>query len=147
MVDMGRRSAIRATRPLDITQDGRAKEESLLGDNQSEHPEQAFDRRWALGLLQEAMKRCEELYSNQKGRAVWQAFELRVIRPSLAMHPPRSYEDIAQELGFATPKEAESAVRGVRKRVQTLLKEVAAETATDPNDQDAEYRHIVTLLT
>ena len=62
------------------------------------------------------------------------------------MNQPRPLAQIAEEVGFETPDEVAGALRTVRKRTMTLLREVTAETVADRADQEAEYRFVVSML-
>ncbi|MCK4871726.1 MAG: hypothetical protein KAS72_03270 [Phycisphaerales bacterium] len=67
-----------------------------------------------------------------------------------AVHPysePPPLADLAAESGFVSSVHVASAMKVVRKRMMMmLLREVAAETASDPADQQAEYQRVVEIL-
>ncbi len=122
------------------------REEAILAEEHGDGAEAAFDRRWAIAVLQEALRRCEQ-YLRAKGRQRhWAAFEAYVVRPSLAMSRPKSLAEVAAETGFASRDDLAGALRTVRKRVLMLLREVVATTALGPEDQAAEYQFVVSLL-
>jgi RNA polymerase sigma-70 factor (ECF subfamily) len=121
-------------------------EEDALMSGSAKEPEHAFDRRWALSVLHEAMTRCENQFRASGKHEQWQAFEMRDVQPSVSMSQPPPYEQIARDLQMPNVDAAIHAVRMVRKRMLTILRQVAAETAIDRADQQSEYDRIVSLL-
>ncbi|MHC4108316.1 MAG: sigma-70 RNA polymerase sigma factor region 4 domain-containing protein [Planctomycetota bacterium] len=144
--DQGRRERARAAGRT-ISFDELRREEAILAEASDDGAEAAFDRRWAMAVLEEALRRCEQ-YLRADGREKhWAAFEAYVVRPSLAMSRPRSLAEVAEETGFASRNDLAGALRTVRKRVLKLLQEVVATTAMGPEDQAGEYQFVVSLLT
>ncbi len=134
------------TAGMTISFDELRREEAILAEDRANSAEAAFDRRWAIAALEEALHRCEQ-YLRANGREKhWAAFEAYVVRPSLAMSKPRSLAEVAAETGFASRSDLAGAMRTVRKRVLMLLQEVVATTALGPEDQAAEYQFVVSLL-
>lgn len=121
------------------------REEVVAPEIAQLNPEQAFDRRWAMATLEEALARSREHFASKP--AHWKAFEARVLRPSIAAVEPPPLARVADELGFRTPADAASAVQVVRKRTAALLLEVVGETVADPEARDDEYRLVLALLT
>lgn len=121
-------------------------EEGLL-DHKPFDPDAYFMKRWALAVLQEALRRCEEHYRSAGKASHWLMFEARVIRPSLAMQPPPSHEQIAKSLNLGGPSASIMAVRVVQKRLMALIRQVLAESNHDVKAQEAEFNEVVALLT
>jgi hypothetical protein len=69
-----------------------------------------------------------------------------VLEPSVSGTSAPSLSELAERFGFLSPIHVASATKVVRKRLRMLLREVAAETALEPDDQEAEYRRVVELL-
>ena len=132
---------------MTISFDGLRQEEAILAEDRADGAEAAFDRRWATAVLEEALQRCEQqLRANGRERH-WVAFEAYVVRPAIAMSRPKSLAEVAKETGFHTRNDLAGALRTVRKRMLMLLREVVATTALGPEDQEAEYHYVVSLLT
>ena len=123
------------------------EEETLLRQNAESDPERAFDRRWAVSVLEEALRRCERHFADGDRDCHWVAFVGHVLRPAVTQTESASYRDLAQELDFAKPRDVASAVQVVRRRVKHLLVEVVAETTTDSEDAGEELARIRELLT
>ena len=106
----------------------------------------AFERRLAMVQLEEALARCERSLVDSGLAKHWAAFDAFAVKPEIhaVARPPLA--KVAEELGFASAVHVASALKVVRKRIRLLLREVVAETAIDPDDQEAEYRQIVSLL-
>jgi DNA-directed RNA polymerase specialized sigma24 family protein len=128
---------------LDISDLGHDERMSYNDDGE---PDRIFDRRWALAVLQETMRRCEAQFRRNGKPEFWKAFELRDVRPSVSMTPPPPYEQVAKEACIPTAEQATYAVRTVRKRMVAMLRQIAVETADGPEDQQSEYDHVVALL-
>ncbi len=143
--DCHRRQTVRRA-DLTISLDHVGREEAVLADNSTGTVDQTFDRRWAMAVLEAALRRCEQHYRGTGREKHWTAFELHVLQPSITMNHPRPLAQIAEEVGFETPDEVAGALRTVRKRTMTLLREVIAETVADRADQEAEYRFVVSML-
>lgn len=108
-------------------------------------PEQVFERRWALVLLEEALRRAEQHFVQSGRRGHWTAFEARIVRPAACAMDPPPLADVAAEHGFADAANAAAAVQVVRRRVVALLREVIAETTADPREQDEEFALVMSL--
>jgi hypothetical protein len=120
-------------------------EDAILHDLKDADPESAFDRRWALSVLQEALSEADRYYNGNGKQQAWRAFEARVLHPSTAMVQPLSYAEIARELGFATAAKAEDAVRAVKNRLALRIRQIVAQMA-EPGDQEAEFQYLMSLL-
>lgn len=106
------------------------REETLLTADSSE-PDAAFERRWGLAQLEEAIRRCEQHFDRISKQAHWKAFEARVLRPSLRPFEPPPLDQLVKELGFRSPADVAAAVQVVKRRLVILLEEVAAEVGDE----------------
>jgi RNA polymerase sigma-70 factor (ECF subfamily) len=145
LIDQHRRSESRPD------QDGLAlaeleREESYLAREGERSPEEIYERRWAMAALEEATRRAERYFIDSGQHRHWAVFEAQVLRPSLAGASPPPLAELAERFGFASAVHVASATKVVRKRLRLLLREVTAETAVEPEDQEAEYRRVVELL-
>jgi len=104
-------------------------------------PEQAFDRHWALTVLDRAIERVRQ---DAKDSSALDQFEL--LRPYLtgeAFRPP--YGDLAAELGM-TEEAVRAALHRLRKRFGKMLRSVIAETLADPTHADDEIRYLLSVM-
>ena len=122
------------------------REDAIAADDPSGDVQEAFERRWAMLVLEEALRRCGQHFRSTGRQRHWAAFEAYVLRPSITMSRPMPLATVAREAGFESAEAVAGALRTVRKRAMTLLREVVAETATDREDREAEYRLVVSLL-
>ena len=132
---------------MTISFDELRREEAILAEEHADGAEAAFDRRWAIAVLEEALRRCEQYLRANGRQRHWDAFEAYVVRPSLARSRPKSLAEVAAETGFASRNDLAGALRTVRKRVLVLLREVVATTVLGPEEQAEEYQFVVSLLT
>lgn len=104
-------------------------------------PEQLFERRWALTVLERAVRRLEtEWADTDRGR------QFQHLKAHLTGQEPRiPLRQIAVELGMT-----EVAVRGalhrLRQRFGQLIREEIAETVANPGDIDDEVRHLLAVV-
>lgn len=122
------------------------REEGFLARESSRDVDEIFERRWAMAVLEEALVRCERSCREVGLDKHWAAFEAFIVQPSIGAVEPPALSRLADELGFPSATHVASAMKVVRKRMKLMLREVAAETADDPADQQAEYDRIIALL-
>ena len=104
-------------------------------------PERIYERRWAMTLLERALRRLEQ-ESDSAGRSALFA----ALKPLLAGEPSTSsYLEIAGKLAM---KEGalKTAVHRLRKRYAALVRAEIAETLSDPNDVEEEVQHLFRSL-
>jgi RNA polymerase sigma-70 factor (ECF subfamily) len=146
MVDLHRRQLVRSSAAAVALSD-LDHEEQILATLKEADPDSAFERRWAMTVLDEALQRTERHFRSSGRDRNWEAFAARVVGPALGNCPPVPLIDLAQRLGFATPADAAAAVQAVRKRATLHLREIAAETADHPEEQEDEFLRVLALLT
>jgi RNA polymerase sigma-70 factor (ECF subfamily) len=145
VIDQHRRHVARPDRRV-VSPDAIMREEGFLAREPQQDVDAIFERRWAIAVLEEALARCARYFDQMSLPRHWAAFEARVVRPAIGACSAPSLAEVAGELGFDSEVHVASAMKVVRKRFRMALKAVAAETATDPSDQDAEYQRVVALL-
>lgn len=139
LVDAARREAARGGDRLATLESAWLdREESLLTADASE-PDAAFERRWGLAQVEEALRRCEQHFHRISKRAHWKAFEARVLRPSLRAFNPPPLDQLVDELGFRSPADVAAAVQVVKRRLAALLEEVAAEVGDQPDASNVSH--------
>ena len=104
-------------------------------------PEALFERRWALTILERAMVRLRHEYA-ASGRTV----EFEQLEAYLTGIEPRApYQSVADRLG-TTESAIKKMVHRLRRRYGVLLREEIAATVADPEDIDAELRHLLATV-
>ncbi|HEY5910290.1 MAG TPA: sigma-70 family RNA polymerase sigma factor [Verrucomicrobiae bacterium] len=122
---------------LDEETEGRGLVESLGGSN----PEEAYDREWALAVLDRAMVNLKQEYA-AAGKGEW--FErLKCFLAGGA--DPGTYGAVALEMGIA-PGTIAVAVHRMRKRYGELLRAVVAGTVDQPAEIEEEMRHLFSVI-
>ena len=102
-------------------------------------PELLFDRAWALAVVERALGRVGDEYSDQT--AVFEA-----LRPLLTGGGAQSsYAEIGTALGLQEGA-VKVAVHRLRKRYAQALRAEIAETLLDPSEAEAELRHLLAVL-
>jgi len=114
-----------------------------LGDGAEDQltPEQTFERRWALTVLERSLER---LRNAAVGSGVEDNFER--LKPYLTGEDMRApYGDVASELGM-TEGAVKTAIYRLRKSFGGMLRAEIAETVADPVDIDDEIRHLLAVV-
>ena len=104
-------------------------------------PEHSYERRWALTLLDEVLRRLRSEYE-QDGRGELFA----------ALHPclvgdrsSQPYAELAVKLGISEGT-VKSAVHRLRQRYRQLLRDEIAQTVVEPGEVDEELKHLFAVL-
>ena len=104
-------------------------------------PEQCFERRWALALLDEVLNR---LRQEQVAAGAGALFD--TLKPCLAgTRQAQPYAALAAELGM-TEGAVKVAVHRLRHRYRQLLREEIANTVATPGEVDEEMHHLFAVL-
>lgn len=107
--------------------------------------EDAFDRRWALRQLEEALRRCESHFRSIGKAGHWELFEVRALRPAMSAVAPPPLEESAPRFGFGSAMLGAAALQVVRKRLDALLREIVGETVRG-GDVEGEIQTVRRLL-
>lgn len=144
LVDQARRDAARGGGRTVELGDLEREEEFLAA---APHDADAFfDRRFALAAAEEALRRCEAHYTANGKAKNWSAYFAHVLAPYRGGTTPVPLTAIAAEHGFRSPADAGAAIQTVRKRLDALLREVAAELTDDAATAEEEYQHLRCLI-
>jgi RNA polymerase sigma-70 factor (ECF subfamily) len=120
---------------------GDAERRYLLEPADDLTPERIYERRWAMTILEEAMRRLEA-ESAAAGRETLFA----AVRPVLGGEDaPGAYAEIAPRLGMKKGA-LRTAVHRLRRRFGAILRAEIAETVSDPREVDEELRHLFRSL-
>jgi RNA polymerase sigma-70 factor (ECF subfamily) len=117
--------------------------ETQLADPAAEEqtPEQAYERQWALALLDEVYQRLEREHQAQ-GKAEWFA----ALRPALAgSRETQPYRELGRQLRLSEGA-IRVAVHRLRLRYRQVLREVIADTVTEPGEIEDEFRYLLRAL-
>ena len=104
-------------------------------------PDQIYERRWALTVLERVLSRLKDEYLAADNAALFDS--LKQLLPDEPGSP--SQAEVAAQLGMS-----ENAVRQAfyrfRQRYQALLREEIANTVATPGDVEDELRHLIAVL-
>jgi RNA polymerase sigma factor (sigma-70 family) len=132
-----KRGGGRAHLPLDFdTADGRYAREPADG----QPPERAFDREWALGLLDRALGELRAEYADSGKAKLFDA-----LKGCLAGGAEVAYADLAAGLGM-TEGAVKVAVHRLRQRYKDRLRRLIADTVATPDEVDDEIRDLFGAL-
>lgn len=104
-------------------------------------PEHSFERRWALTLLEEVLKRLQAEYEQEGKTDLFAA-----LNPCLVgERTSQPYAELAVQLGM-NEGAVKSAVHRLRQRYRQLLRDQIAQTVATPDEVDEELRHLFAVL-
>jgi len=105
-------------------------------------PEQAFERRWALTLLEQVYGRLAEEFLQQGKAAQFDALRVALAGERGAV----PYAGIARRTGTSEGA-VKVAVHRLRRRYRSLLRETIAETVAEPGEVEEELRYLLRIMT
>jgi len=105
------------------------------------NPEQLFERRWAMALLDQVHQELEAEQVAGGKAALFSA--LQVYLTGDKERPP--YSATAAQLGMSV-EAVRKAVERLRQRYSQLLRQAVARTASSPGETEAELRHLRVVL-
>ena len=100
-----------------------------------------YERRWALTLMEQVLRRLKEEYCNAGNAALFDS--LKQLLPDEPGAPSR--EEIAARLGM-TDNALRQAFHRFRHRYQLLLREEISHTVAIASDVEDELRHLIVVL-
>jgi RNA polymerase sigma-70 factor (ECF subfamily) len=104
-------------------------------------PEQIYERRWALALLEEVLRKLR-LEHEREGRLEF----FTALHPCLVgERGGLPYKELAVKLGLSEGA-VKSAVHRLRQRYRELLRHEIAQTVAEPGEVDEELRHLFVVL-
>jgi RNA polymerase sigma factor (sigma-70 family) len=117
------------------------EEGRALAGTTSLTPEEVFEQRWAMSVIEAAMER---LRAQTAAAGGGRRFEL--LRPYLtSLERQTPYRDVARSLN-TTEAAVKVAVHRLRRRFARCLRAELAETVADEADVDDELRHLLTVV-
>jgi RNA polymerase sigma-70 factor (ECF subfamily) len=119
------------------------KEESLCRHEPADRltPELAYERRWALALIESAVERLREEYETRRKSVLFQELEVFLREAS----PEVSYAELAERLG-STEGAVRVAVHRLRRRCGELVRQEIAHTVASPAEVDQELEYLLARL-
>ncbi len=104
-------------------------------------PEQNFERRWALTLLDEVLRRLRAEYEQERRGELF-----AVLHPCLVGdRTAQPYAELAVKLGVSEGT-VKAAVHRLRQRYRQLLRDEIAQTVAEPGEVDEELHHLFAVL-
>lgn len=118
-----------------------AEERFLSRDDAGLGSERAFDRHWALTVMDTGLKRLrDEAYKSGRETAYGH------LAPLLSREPAAGeYDAIGRELAME-PGAISVAVFRLRRRYREVVREIVTETVADAGDVDAEVQYLIEVL-
>ncbi|MCH7224870.1 RNA polymerase sigma factor [Haloferula sp. A504] len=121
--------------------DGPSMEGQII-EGRSEDPVQAFDRQWAIDLLEDALRRLKADYSRAGKEELFEAFQPTINPQSERVSPAA----LAGELGMKEGA-VKVAVHRFRQHYRVCLMAALKDTLADGEDPEEELRYLLSLFT
>jgi RNA polymerase sigma-70 factor (ECF subfamily) len=106
-------------------------------------PERIFDARWAMTVLEEALKQLHREYAEAGKASTFEALKV-FLDPNNSIDPP-SYDEVAKRLQVNTSG-VKTLIHRLRKRYTALLWEEVGRTVSDPAEIDEEVHALCEAL-
>ena len=103
-------------------------------------PDKIFERRWALAVLEEAMKRLRAEYAQASMQSLFET-----LQPWLTGDQESGFAALAEQLG-KSESNARVLVHRLRDRFRKLIRAVIADTVTNVDDIETEFAHLQAAL-
>ncbi|MFG0253199.1 MAG: RNA polymerase sigma factor [Phycisphaerales bacterium JB038] len=123
-----------------------AEEERNFSDLRGLTAEEAFEIRWAVAVVQEALKRCRARFQDAGQEEQFVVFErwfCRNLGTDAAARPDAS--TLAKEMGLASADQVYSITRKVRLRLQEAVREVLRDQVDSDEPWEEELLHFARL--
>jgi RNA polymerase sigma-70 factor (ECF subfamily) len=104
-------------------------------------PERAFDRRWAITLLETVVERLQREMADAGKSEVFDGLKPHLLAPA----DGAAYADLAERLD-STEGAVKTALHRLRSRYRDLLRDEIAETVSGPGEVDSEIGHLLQSL-
>jgi len=104
-------------------------------------PERAFERRWALTLLDEVLNRLRLEYEHDGKVELFAALNPCLVGDRTS----QPYAELAAKLGVSEGA-VKATVHRLRQRYRQLLRDEIAHTVSEPGEVDEELRHLFAVL-
>jgi RNA polymerase sigma-70 factor (ECF subfamily) len=104
-------------------------------------PEQTYERRWALALLEEVLRRLRVEYEKAGRLELFTALNPCLVGERTAL----PYAELAAKLGVSEGT-VKSAAHRLRQRYRELLRSEIAQTVAEPGEVDEELRHLFVVV-
>jgi RNA polymerase sigma-70 factor (ECF subfamily) len=104
-------------------------------------PEQHFERRWAMTLLDTVVNRLRTEHEKDGKTELFAALNPCLVGDRTS----QPYEELARMLGISESA-VKSAVHRLRQRYRQLLRDEIAQTVSGPSEVDEELRHLIVVL-
>lgn len=105
-------------------------------------PVAAFDRQWAAAVFDQAFQQVQDDCKQQGMTRAWRVFEARVLLPKIHGCEPVPIEALVDELNAPHRQEIYDLLRGARRKFQSSLRQVVADTVEDTADVDEELAEL-----
>jgi DNA-directed RNA polymerase specialized sigma24 family protein len=105
--------------------------------------EKIFDARWAMTVMDEAMKQLRQEYATAQKAPTFQALKI-FLDPNNSITPP-SYDEVANRLQVSSGA-VKTLIHRLRKRYAALLREAVGRTVSDPAEVDEEIHALCEAL-
>lgn len=129
-----KRGGGRRTVPLDF-QAGESR--YLLEPADPETPENIYERRWALTLLDQSLKQLRQEFTNAGKQLLFEGLKGSLTGDG----PAQSYAKVAHDLDM-TEQAVKVAVHRLRRRYREVLRAAIAQTVASPDEIDDELRDL-----
>jgi RNA polymerase sigma-70 factor (ECF subfamily) len=109
-------------------------------------PDEAFDAEWARQVIAQTTRRMREACLDDGRRDVWEAFEARVLGPTLDGAEPPANEELAAKLGLDSPQQVSNLVVTGKRVFSRALRAVVGSYELEDREIETEVAELQKAL-
>jgi RNA polymerase sigma-70 factor (ECF subfamily) len=109
-------------------------------------PDESFDADWARQVIAQTTRRMREACLDNGRRDVWEAFEARVLGPTLDGAEPPSNDELAARFGLASPQQVSNLVVTGKRMFARALRTVVGSYEVEEGQIEAEVAELQKAL-
>jgi hypothetical protein len=138
------RSEMRRREILTEPLEGEESEPGAPDDSTTRDP---FDFAWAEAVLEQTLREMQaECTLSERGRQVWEVFEMRLLDPFLNGLEPIAYKEMIGRIGLTSDVEAGNCLVTAKRMFQQQLRVIIAEYVEDAREVEDEIQELMAIF-
>jgi len=121
-------------------------DEKLMTSIRAGEETDLFEQEWIKQLVQDALRLMEADCRNRGRTDMWKVFQLRVVEPLFGDAEPAHYEQIIQQFGLKTPREAINLLANAKRCFTKNLRLAVGKYVDNDEDIEAEISDLLKTI-
>ncbi len=138
------RSEMRRREILTEPFEGEESEARVPGNSTTPDP---FDFAWAEAVLEQTLREMQaQCVLSERGRQIWEVFEMRLLDPLLKGSEPIAYKEMISRIGLTNDVEAGNCLVTAKRMFQRQLRLIIAEYVEDAREVEDEIQELMAIF-